>query len=136
MMARPSSLVVTIWRVRPAFQAGSNFISEEVSVRRFDQLEGRIKLRLDERRGFMLGRLGGFEEDVAIHGHGQFGVIVLAQINAPREEIVEVAIIAARIVVKSGQRSRVRLEKRGLAGVKRADRNRPTEQVMDKGDSL
>ena len=67
----------------------------------------------------MLGGLGAFEEDVAVHPHGQAAVVVLAQIAAPHEQVVVVAVVAARVVVQSGNLGGMRLVERGLAAVVR-----------------
>ena len=87
------------------------------TIRRLDQLERRNKLRLDERIGFMGGRHGSIEKNIAVHPHGQLGLVVAAQIFVSDEQVVVVAVIAGRVVVISSHPGGMRLEKRRPATV-------------------
>jgi hypothetical protein len=90
---------------------------------RYDQLRGitqqcwrherGIKLRFEERPGFIPGWLGAFEEDIAAHLCRQFRRVVRAQIATLHKHVVVVALVATRDLVQSGDCRGMRLVKRG-----------------------
>src|SRR5579859_1479852 len=94
------------------------------------QFEGRIKFGLDERIGFMPGRPGTVQENIAVHPYEQPGAVEGAQTTMAHKQVVVEAVIAGRVVVISRHPGGVRLEKGRLAAVEGRQLDGTGEQVV------
>lgn len=90
MLARPSSSPVTSFPI--VCLAGLELEVKAVGL--LDQIHGRVLSRPDEWVPFVPGRLGPLEEHVAVHSHRQIGVSIRAQVGAPHEHVLVIAVVA------------------------------------------